>query len=198
MSDTIEVIGLARATALFDSARVGRQFGTGLYRAGQEVAGAMARSAKAHHDTGRLEQQIHAQPFGEGFATEVHVGISTGLAPEGRPLAFGWKSTSGKQPPTQAIAEWLSRHPGAASGLTNRAGKALVFRTAAGFVRRRGTVAEVTGESALRSRAFLIARAIGRRGYSFGRHDWFHIGIDEARPKLAAIVRSYLTGQAER
>lgn len=195
MASTIEIIGLERGKALFDAAHVGQRFGLGMLRAGQEVAGEMARSAKEHHDTGRLEQQIHATAMGEGFATEVHVGISTGLAPEGRPLAFGWKSGSGKQPPVQAIAEWLSRHPSAAAGLANARGQALVSRNGAGFVRRAGTIAEVTGDAALRSRAFLIARAIGRRGYRFGKHDWFHTGIDRARPRLEGILRRSMRGE---
>lgn len=195
MADTIEVIGLQRATQLFSHQRVGEQFAIGMLRSGQEIAGEMARAAKEHHDTGRLEQQIHAEPFGFGFASEVHVGISTGVAPEGRPLAFGWKSESGKQPPTQAIAEWLGRHPSAAAGLTNGRGQALVSRNGAGFVRRSGTVAEVSGDAALRSRAFLIARAIGRRGYRFGKHDWFHLGIERAHPRLAEIMRRAIGGR---
>lgn len=187
MSEFVEVIGLQKAQALFDANRLGRGFAIGLYRAGQEVAAEMQREAKPHHWHGRLEQQIHANPpTGTGLNTEVRVGITTGLAPEGRPLAFGWKSEGGKQPPSgpgSPLADWVATHiAGASSNVT---------RNAAGRIRRKGSIASITAEPGVQRIAFLIARKIARTGYRFGSDDWFHKGITAARPRLAGIVARF-------
>jgi hypothetical protein len=160
-SAVVEVIGAERVDASLDPARW-QGFGQALLRGGLAIAAEMQRAAKPHHDTGNLERNIHAEgPFGHGLNQEVRIGIGTAGAPEGRPLAFGWKSKSGRQPPTGAIVAWLTRK-GFGSGLT---------------------------DSQLRGRAFVIARAIGRRGYRFGADDWFHKGIEAGRPRLRAIMR---------
>lgn len=195
-NSTIEVIGMERIAATLDPARWDR-FPLALQQGGIAMAAEMQRAAKSHHDRGTLERAIHSEgPIGRGLKAEVRVGISTSAAPEGRPLAFGWKSDSGKMPPIAPIADWLTRHPEAAAGAKgdlNRKGGDLVFRTMDGKVARQGTVAMVSSQSQIRSRAFLIARAIQRRGYSFGRSDWFHDGIRAGRPRLDAIVRKALS-----
>ncbi len=186
MGDYVEIIGLAKAVGLVNPSHYAQGFRTGLFRAGQEAEGQMKQAARSHRDTGNLEQQIHtSEPVGSGLNLEVHVGIATGLAPEGRPIAFGWRSSSGKMPPVAPIAEWIQRRGG--MGAT-----ASVTRTKAGFIRRKGTVAQISSEPAIRSLAFAIARSIQKRGYRFGSDDWFHRGIDAARPRLAEIVRSYM------
>jgi hypothetical protein len=183
------VVGAERVDASLDPARRWAGFGTAVLRGGLAIGAEMQRAAKPHHDTGRLEQHIHATPpIGSGLNIEVRVGIGTAGAPEGRPLAFGWKSRSGLQPPTAPIMAWLKRHPEAMAGSTPTSGrgklggKALSFRSAG-------------GEAELRSRAFLIARAIGRRGYRFGSSDWFNAGIAAGKPKLEAIIRAALRGR---
>lgn len=169
-SDVVTVIGAERVDASLDPARW-HGFGTALLQGGLAIAAEMQRAAKPHHDTGNLERQIHAEgPFGSGLNQEVRIGIGTAAAPEGRPLAFGWKSKGGLQPPTAAIVAWLSRR-GRAAGLT---------------------------DSQLRGRAFVIARAIGRRGYSFGSDDWFHKGIAAGKPKLEAIMRAAMRNRTAR
>jgi hypothetical protein len=188
VAESIEVIGLGRAKALFDGGRLERRWAQGALRVGQDIAGDMKAAARPHHMSGRLEQQIHAEPFGTGMGMEVHVGISVGLAPEGRPIAFGWKSQSGKQPPSQAIADWIVRK-GGLGATTN------VTRTPAGFQRYRGTKAQISQESAVRSLAFLIARKIKAKGYSFGHDDWFHKGIEVGRLGIHATMSRYLRGQ---
>lgn len=201
MSDVVEVVGMARVLADLDPARF-VEFPRALQRGGLAIQAEMQHVARTHHDLGNLERQIHVEgPTGSGINSEIRIGISTAAAPEGRPLAFGWSSTSGKRPPIDAIARWLTRHPEAAAGAKsslNKAGGDLVFRTAAGKVGRRGSIGMITTEASIRSRAFLIARAIGRRGFSFGsggdhqKADWFHEGIKAGKPKLDAIVRAAL------
>jgi hypothetical protein len=201
MGEVVEVIGMERVLADLNPARFA-QFPHALKRGGLAIQAEMQQVARTHHDLGNLERQIHVEgPTGSGLDAQVRVGISTKAAPEGRPLAFGWASASGKQPPVEAIARWLTRHPEAAAGAKsslNRTGSDLVFRTSSGKVGRHGSIGFITSEASIRTRAFLIARAIGRRGYSFGRGkehqraDWFHEGIKAGRPKLEAIIRAAL------
>jgi hypothetical protein len=177
----VRVIGIPEAVAHFDPARIGRGFHDGMMEAGFLVAREVKVELKPHHYTGRAEQQLHPEPSGEGLKTNVFVGASAALVPELRPLDQGWHSASGKQPPTQAIAEWLAHKP-------EIAGSSSVFRTSKGFVRRTGTIAQVSAEAGIRSRAFLIARAIGRRGFAFGKTNAFELGWARAAGQVQGII----------
>lgn len=197
----VEVIGAERVMAALDPARWSG-FGRALLRGGLAVAAEMQRAAKPHHDLGNLERNIHAEgPTGSGLNVEVRVGISTAAAPEGRPLAFGWKSSTGKQPPTEAIAAWLLRKgtvPTMSGPGLLRVPSPNVELTATGATRaaRGHTRASISAEAAVRGMAFVIARKIGRRGYSFGSHNWFQMGIDAGRPKLRRIIADALAGRS--
>lgn len=158
---SVQVIGLDAALRSLSPERLAAGLPAGLHAVGQDLAREVHGYIKPHHYTGRAEQQVHAEPpEGQGFGVHVFVGTSASLVPELRPLMFGWRS-SGKRPPTDAIAQWLTAKP-------ELAGSASVARSPAGFVRRSGTRAQISAEASVRSRAFLIARAIGRRGYTFG------------------------------
>jgi hypothetical protein len=182
--ETVEIVGLAKAEALLSAARYERALGAGLLAAGILVQSEARAVLASHHWHGRAEAEVHAEPRGP---LSVFVGGSAAKAPELRPLTYGWHSSSGKQPPTSAIAEWLTSKPEIADSSS-------VSRSPRGFVRRRGTIGQIAGESAIRSRAFLIARAIGRRGFSFGRLDTFAVAIARARPRIAAVIAAHMRG----
>lgn len=158
---SVHVIGLDAALRGLSPERLAAGLPAGLHAVGLDLAAEVHGYIKPHHYTGRAEQQVHAEPpEGQGFGVHVFVGTSASAVPELRPLMYGWKS-SGKRPPTDAIAKWLSGKP-------ELAGSGSVTRSSGGFVRRSGTKSQISAEASVRSRAFLIARAIGRRGYSFG------------------------------
>ena len=152
----------------------------GLELGGIAVQGAARQNLSSHHYHGTAENQTTVSPpIIAAGSVEVTVGIHGGLAPEGRPLEFGWASSSGKQPPTSAIAEWLTSKPGLIPSPN-------VTRNAQGFVRRRGTVAAIASESAVRGMAFVIARNIKRRGYSFGALHWLEQAMTDRTPVVLA------------
>ena len=155
----------------------------GLERGGFAVQAAARANLAPHHYHGTAEQQTTVSPplITAGNVT-VTVGIHGGLAPEGRPLEFGWASAAGKQPPTKAIAEWLTSKPGLIPS-------ANVSRNARGFVRRKGTIAAIASESAVRGMAFVIARNIKRRGYSFGSLHWLDGALDEQTATVLAELQ---------
>lgn len=195
----VEVIGADRVFDSLDTRRRWAAFPRALLQAGMAVQAEMQRAAKPHHDTGRLERGIHVAQQGAGLEAEVRVGISSAAVPEGRPLAFGWASKAGRQPPTEAIAAWLLRK-GTISAMQGpgllRVPSANLRLTARGrLAARRGhTMGAIAQERAVRGLAFVIARSIGRRGYSFGSHDWFHMGIHAARPRVRTIINAALRG----
>lgn len=184
---TVEVIGAERVDASLAPARWDAM-PKALLRGGLAMAAEMQRAARPHHDTGNLERRIHAEgPFGERLNAVVKIGISTAAAPEGRPLAFGWLSRTGRRPPTEAIMKWLQRHPQSGPDLSELRGS-----RARPTILNARTIRGQAGDAALRSRAFLIARAIGRRGYRFGSDNWFAKGIVAGKPKLRAILAAEL------
>lgn len=77
-----------------------------------------------------------------GETSEITVGVhDLGLAPHARALEFGWKSATGKQPPTEPIAEWLEvklgvdpqKSPGIAFVIARRIGHGDATRPGGGF-----------------------------------------------------------------
>ena len=56
------------------------------------------------------------------------------------------------------------------------------------FVSRKGTVASASGDKAVRGLAFVIARNIKRRGFSFGPLHWLGRAYDQNRPKVAGYI----------
>lgn len=179
----IRVTGLREAVGKLEPAAWEAGARRGLLKVGQAAADEVKRDIAPHHYTGRAEQQVHAEQEHIPGRISVHVGTSSALVPELRPLVYGWRSRGGKQPPTDAIATWLAHKPELAESPS-------VGRTAAGFLRfRRGaTVASVAGESAVRARAFLIARAIGRRGYSFPPTDSFRKAWARVGPTATRVI----------
>ena len=138
-----------------------------------DAAHAMERDAKAnlkeHHFRGQTERNTTTSDIDrQGDRSVVTIGIHGGMAPQGRPLEFGWKSESGKMPPIQPIADWL-----VSKGIAGPA---------------KGTKATKTADSAVRGFAFVIARNIQRRGYSFPPLHWLGRAYDSNRSKVSGYI----------
>lgn len=191
MSQTVEIVGLARVRAMLDPASFGPGLRRGLERAGQLVQREERGILHPHHFRGRAEQGVHVETRGSGLAIETRIGIAADKVPEGRPLAFGWKSSGGKQPPSSALVPWVLEKFG--GSLTNARGQALRYRytTKAGTWAARNR-AGASQDAQVRSIAFLVARKIGRSGYSFAPLDWAHRGLEAARPHLRGIILAAL------
>ncbi len=185
----VRIVGIPQAITMLDDLDQG--FGQGLFRVGQKIADLVRIELKPHHYTGRAEQQTHAELTGTGFKSQVFVGVSTALVPEMRPLMLGWHSSSGKMPPVAAIAEWLAHKP-------ELSGSSSHFRTASGFVRNRkgATISSISQEADVRSRAFVIARAIGKRGFSFSPLHAFDKAFALIEPEIPAILAEYMGKKA--
>lgn len=184
MSEII-IVGLPEALAEFDPHRFVAGLRTGMQAVGEAVATEARLIVKPHHFHGTFEQQIHAVTTGDSLATVVtSVGVNPELVPEARPLSFGWKSSGGKQPPTEAIAAWLASKP----ELVNAAGSNAVGRNASGFITRKGSIAEVSQDSKIRGLAFVIARKIGQRGYSFAPLNPFDRAWDMVSRRAQSII----------
>jgi hypothetical protein len=185
MPEDVRIVGIPEAIA--GLGRIGANADKGLFRVGQKLADAVRAEIRPHHYTGRAEQQTHAELHGTGMKARVFVGVSTALVPEMRPLVAGWHSNSGKMPPVQAIAEWLAHKP-------ELSGSSSHFRTSKGFVRSRkgATIGSISAEANVRSRAFVIARAIGRRGYSFGKTDAFDKAWAVIEPQIPRILEEFM------
>lgn len=190
----IVVTGVREAQRHLDPAAFSRGLRDGLKEAGALLERAQREIVAPHHFRGTWEQQIHTEIRGSGLNMEAHVGVSASRVPEARPMTYGWVSSSGHQPPTEAIADWLSRKPdlGASSN---------VYRNASGFVRTRagsGGFRGVSQEAGVRSMAFLIARAIKRRGYTFGtgqggqKLDTLRKALEATRDRIGPAILKHL------
>lgn len=156
----------------------------GLELGGIAIQGAARQNLSEHHFHGTAENQTTVSPpLITGTSVAVTVGIHGGLAPEGRPLEFGWKSDSGKMPPVLPIAEWLVE-----KGIGQE-------RNAKGFISygKGGKSARVKEAAfgaafpgATVSMAFLIARKIQKRGFSFGPLHWLERAMNDRTPVVLA------------
>lgn len=128
---------------------------------------------RPHNVTGKTERSIKRHPVERREAgasrwnREIHIGTPH---PGARPLMYGWASESGKMPNVTAIKEWMIRKGVAASP------NITISRT--GRLRRSVSLASLREESTIKSQAYQIARAIQRRGYSFGIEGASHQHID--------------------
>ena len=158
----------------------------GLKLGGIAIQGAARQNLSEHHFHGTAENQTTVSPpLITAGSVAVTVGIHGGLAPEGRPLEFGWKSDSGKMPPVLPIAEWI-------------VGKGIgQARTPKGFINygkggKSARVQEAAFGAAFPgyavSMAFLIARKIQKRGYSFAPLHWLERAMTDRTPTVLAAL----------
>ena len=185
---SVVVVGKDKVEAAISSLagpEMDARIGSGLVAWGQVIQRAARANLKTHHFTGRAEQSTSVSAPSMGSNTiSVTVGIHGGLAPEGRPLEFGWASATGKQPPSEPIAKWLVSSS-AGMSILESAGSSAVRRgqkvstignvhllTEGGRLTRRGTIASASQDSVAKGLAFVIARNIGKRGFSFGPLHW--------------------------
>jgi hypothetical protein len=158
----------------------------GLELGGIAIQGAARQNLASHHFEGTAENQTTVSPpLISGHSVAVTVGIHGGLAPEGRPLEFGWKSDSGKMPPVLPIAEWLVK-----KGIgQDRNAKGFVSYGKGGKsarVAEAGFGAAFPGSTV--SMAFLIARKIQKRGYSFAPLHWLERAMTDRTPAVLAAL----------
>ncbi|HLA65024.1 MAG TPA: hypothetical protein VK600_00415 [Candidatus Saccharimonadales bacterium] len=196
MSDVeVVIVGIPKAMRDLDPARMAVGLRTGFQAVGDQlVAPAARRIVRPHHWHGRFEQQIHTTVTGSGLNVAAHVGVSSAMVPEARPLTFGWKSGSGRQPPTDAIMAWLTGSGKGAQLLAQ--GGVGVRRNSGGFIT--GSRASRVGsgdQAAVRSIAFLIARKIGKSGYSFEPLHTFTKALAEVRGQIGPMLLHYLRGR---
>ncbi len=176
MSEEIGIVvtGIPHAVARLSPAHLEAGLLAGFTEAGALVETAARRIIDPHHDKGTFQQQLHTEITGTGFGIGAHVGVSAAAVPEARPLTYGWPGGAGKQPPSAPIESWLNRNPSRVS---------------------------VPSGMTAKSFAFLIARAIGKRGYSFGsgvggqKLDTFRRAFDEVREKVREVIAKHLVGQ---
>ena len=192
---SIQVVGLDKAVAKLAPAHWEQGLRRGLLKVGQQAADAVKEDISPHHYTGRAEQQVHAQAEHLSSRISVYVGTSAALVPELRPMVEGWKSSNGRQPPVGPIAEWLAHKPGVTGradlhGFSSRG--FLKFRSigrlASSGKTVRGSIGSTVADPGILSHAFLIARAIGRKGYSFGKTNSFHKAWARVAPHAARTI----------
>jgi hypothetical protein len=170
---SVVIVGMDKVKATlaqWSGPELDARMGTGLMAWGQVVQTQARQNLHSHHFHGTAEMATTvSSPVSSGTSTSVTVGIHGGLAPEGRPLEFGWASSSGKQPPSGPIYEWLTGSSQGAAALSSIA----TVKTKGGFISgSKSNRLAASDESAARGLAFVIARSIGKRGYSFGALNW--------------------------
>ncbi len=184
----IKITGADKAKAMLDPTNIGLGVRKGMIRGATLIEGEAKRIVKPRHWHGTAERSIHQRVSGSGFDTEVMVGSNSARAPHFRSLSYGWPSGKGKQPPTDAIAEWLTSKPEIVSGVTKS-----VKRNSAGFVTRSGSVSAISKEAKVRGLAFVIARKIGKKGFSFKPMMIFEMAWGKNRDKVGAAIREAIT-----
>jgi hypothetical protein len=198
---SVQVVGLDSAVAKLAPAHWEQGLRRGLLRVGQAAADAVKEDIGGHHYTGRAEQQVHAEEEHLSNKISVYVGTSAALVPELRPMVEGWSSSNGKRPPVGPIAEWLAHKP-EVTGRTDLHGRNskgfLTFRSIGRTVGGafgphqsrtvRGSIASTVADPGILSHAFLIARAIGKKGYSFGKTDSFRKAWERVAPTAARTI----------
>jgi hypothetical protein len=123
-----------------------------------------------HNDLGLHEKAIVV--MGPKVSAD-HVWAGVGVSHSGKygaqypgahAFQYGWHARKGKQPPTQALEEWVVRRGLASDG------------------------------TPARRMAYLIARNIKNSGFSFGEFHWLSDAADIAAPAVIAIVRTAVNG----
>ncbi len=134
--------------------------GTAGLVAGGKIIQELARENLApHHYRGTAERQVSVST---PVVSPTEVVVTVGhhwppFNPTGYTFEYGWHSQSGRRPPVQPIEDWLNT-----KGFAARGGRPMTSRQA----------------------AFIVARAIGQRGYSFGEDHW----LDDAAAEGAGAV----------
>lgn len=101
------ITGLPGALAEFSEARFAHGFAAGAQEVGELVAVEARAALGGHRYTGRLEAAINVRSSGESIASvTTEIGVNDAEVPEAAPLAFGWRSHSGHQPPAAALGTW--------------------------------------------------------------------------------------------
>lgn len=186
---TVSVTGLDAVERLLDPMNLEQGLHVGLSKSGGIIAAQARAIIRPHHYTGHYEQQIHTVVTGTGLNQVARVGVSASQVPEARPLSYGWRSGSGKMPPIEPIARWLAKHPDIGASPNS-------FRNASGFRRTSGSISSVASESAVRGLAFVIARSIARKGYSFQPLKVWETAFQRSQSQIAVTILRALRWRA--
>ena len=197
MNTTVSVVGVdtaGKSLAEFSDVLEAR-IGLGLQAWGTVIQSQARRNIAEHHFTGLTERSTTVSAVTkEGPVSTVTVGVHGGLAPQARPLELGWRSSTGKQPPSDAIYRWLTGSSKGAAALSG--GGVEVKRNKSGFITgSRSRRVSGSDESRARGLAFVIARKIGRRpGFKIGALHWLSNAmvetVERGRAAFLAKVRS--------
>jgi hypothetical protein len=167
----VVITGIPSALRRVSPARFEAGLAAGFQEAGDLVGGAARRILAPHHDRGTFAQQIHTELTGSGWGIGAHVGVSAAAVPEARPITYGWPGGGNSRPPAAAIESWLLRNP---------------------------SRIQVPSGMTAHSFAFVIARAIGKRGYTFGtgvggqKLDTFRRAFAEVRDAVRRVIAARL------
>lgn len=136
----------------------------GLLRVAREIQARARANMATHHYDGRAER---ATTVWTAVRSPMYVSVKVGIrgntfAPEGKTFEVGWHSSRGLQPPTAPLAEWAIRR-----GIAHSPSQA-------------------------RSIGYAIARAQGRRGYSFGEFHWLTDAAASVAPSAESVVARYM------
>lgn len=129
----------------------------------QVQATARGNMAQRHYE-GRAEKAttIEVKEFSPVFS-RITVGIhGSTFAPEGKTFEVGWRSERNLQPPVAPLAEWAIR---------------------------RGLASNERDANRL---AFVIARAQGKHGYSFGEFHWLSDAWRGHQAEAEATIASFM------
>lgn len=122
-------------------------------------------NVRPYHYEGRLEDAIQVRVSIKNTSSFVRVTVGIHgrtFAPEGATFERGWHSEKGLMPPSEPIAFWAMR---------------------------RGLAKDQKEADRL---GFVIARAQGRRGYSFDRRPWLSSAFEAERASVEPTVARYI------
>lgn len=103
------VTGLPAALEEFSETRIAAGFRAGVAELGAAVALEAELLLAAHRYSGRLEAGIATHVSGDSIAAvTAQIGVSDREIPEAGPIAYGWRSHSGAQPPADALGAWAA------------------------------------------------------------------------------------------
>jgi len=153
MPTAVVITGLEKAERDLGPERFGRVVRTGFEELGALTEEYTTAKIAPHHWHGELAGSLHAATTGSGALASERTEVTL-RGPQVHSFRGGWFSRSGKQPPTEQIAAWLTergRDPRFAFAVARQIG-----------ARSRGAAA---GQS-----SGLAGAALGRLGgYSFGK-----------------------------
>lgn len=187
----VRIVGLEKTMRDVSPAEFGRRTHDGFHAAGLVIEGAAKGIVAPHHYTGRFEQRIHTVTTGHNLG-DIKTVVGVIGVPEARSLTYGWPV--GSFPNISKIADWVVRRIENASVSVSRTSKGLL-RVKPGA----GGLKGAAGEGNVKHIAFVIARAISRRGFTFGtgtggqKLDTFSKAFEDNKVLIKTTIVRFMT-----